>query len=79
MFMLSTTAGYGSQPEYRRRGALKNGPSIMCGNAKTTDQNTHLHRGYYWDHAITWLDDKRVAVGGLCEDEAYMIDGASHF
>jgi hypothetical protein len=28
---------------------------------------------------MTWLDDQRVAIGGLSEDDAYMIDGARIF
>lgn len=36
-------------------------------------------RDYYWDHAITWLDDRRVAVGGLGDDDMVMIDGARIF
>jgi len=36
-------------------------------------------RGYYWDHAFTWLDDNRIAIGGLGEDEEDLIDGARIF
>jgi hypothetical protein len=36
-------------------------------------------RDYYWDHGMTWLDDQRIAVGGLTEDDAYMVDGARIF
>jgi hypothetical protein len=36
-------------------------------------------RLYYWDHAMTWLDDQRIAIGGLSEDDAYMVDGARIF
>ena len=36
-------------------------------------------RLYYWDHAMTWLDDQRVAIGGLSEDDAYMVDGVRIF
>ena len=36
-------------------------------------------RLYYWDHAMTWLNDQRVAIGGLSEDDAYMVDGARIF
>lgn len=36
-------------------------------------------RDYYWDHAMAWLDDQRVAIGGLGEDDAFMIDGARIF
>ena len=34
------------------------------------------HREYYWDHAMCWLDADRVAVGGIGEDDDWMIDGA---
>jgi hypothetical protein len=36
-------------------------------------------RSYYWDHAITWLDDTRVVVGGIGDDDQAMIDGARVF
>jgi hypothetical protein len=36
-------------------------------------------RNYYWDHAITWLDETRVAIGGLGDDDRAMIDGARIF
>jgi hypothetical protein len=36
-------------------------------------------RSYYWDHAMAWLDDKRIAIGGLGEDDEEMIDGARIF
>lgn len=36
-------------------------------------------RDYYWDYALAWLDDNRIAIGGLGEDDAYMIDGARIF
>lgn len=37
------------------------------------------HRAYYWDHAMTWLDDNRIAIGGLGDDDNEMIDGARVF
>ena len=36
-------------------------------------------RDYYWDHSMTWLDDHRIAIGGLGEDDNVMIDGARVF
>ncbi|MFO0807646.1 MAG: hypothetical protein U0746_03400 [Gemmataceae bacterium] len=36
-------------------------------------------RAYYWDHAMTWLDDNRVAVGGIGDDDNVMIGGARIF
>ena len=36
-------------------------------------------RDYYWDHAMVWIDDARIAVGGLGGDEESMIDGARIF
>jgi hypothetical protein len=36
-------------------------------------------RDYYWDHALTWLDDHRIAVGGIGDDDKDMIDGARIF
>jgi hypothetical protein len=36
-------------------------------------------RDYYWDHALTWLDDNRIAVGGIGDDDKDMIDGARIF
>ncbi len=36
-------------------------------------------REYYWDHALTWLDDQRIAVGGLGEDDNEMVEGARIF
>jgi hypothetical protein len=32
-------------------------------------------RDGYWDHALTWLDDARIAIGGLGDDHADVIDG----
>jgi hypothetical protein len=36
-------------------------------------------RGYYWDYALAWLDDNRIAICGIGEDEEEMIDGARIF
>ncbi|MGH9886370.1 MAG: hypothetical protein ACREBE_12625 [bacterium] len=36
-------------------------------------------RNYYWDHAIAWLDDHRVVVAGIGDDDAEMIPGARIF
>jgi hypothetical protein len=36
-------------------------------------------RAYYWDHAIVWLDDHRVAVSGIGDDDAAMVPGARIF
>ncbi len=36
-------------------------------------------RNYYWNHTMTWLDDDRLVVGGIGDDEDLMIDGARVF
>src|SRR4051812_1024665 len=36
-------------------------------------------RTYYWDHAAVWIDDTRVAVGGIGDDDTAMVDGARLF
>jgi len=36
-------------------------------------------RDYYWDHAVTWIDEHRVAIGGIGNDDMHMIDGARIF
>ncbi|MEZ4446946.1 MAG: hypothetical protein R3B72_48145 [Polyangiaceae bacterium] len=36
-------------------------------------------RDYYWDHALCWIDDDVIAVGGIGEDDAWIIDGARIF
>jgi hypothetical protein len=36
-------------------------------------------RDSYWDHAIAWLDDDRVAVAGIGDAEDELIDGARIF
>jgi len=36
-------------------------------------------RSDYWDHGIAWLDEEKVAIGGIGDDTAEMIDGARIF
>jgi hypothetical protein len=36
-------------------------------------------RNYYWDHAVAWLDETRVALGGIGDDDEDMVDGARIF
>jgi hypothetical protein len=36
-------------------------------------------RDYYWDHALAWLDDDKIAIGGLGDDDQDMIDGPRIF
>lgn len=36
-------------------------------------------RAYYWGQALTWIDEGRVAVGGIGDDDEAMIDGARVF
>jgi len=36
-------------------------------------------RSYYWDHAVAWLDESRVAIGGIGDDDNEIIDGALIF
>jgi hypothetical protein len=36
-------------------------------------------RAYYWDHAITWIDDRYIAVGGIGDDDRLMIEGVRIF
>lgn len=36
-------------------------------------------RAYYWGHAICWLDEKRIAIGGIGDDDEEMIEGARIF
>ena len=36
-------------------------------------------REYYWGHGIAWLSDQLVAVGGIGDDDDWMIDGARVF
>lgn len=32
-------------------------------------------RDSYWDHPMTWIDDTRVAIGGIGGDAETMVDG----
>ncbi|WP_063627985.1 hypothetical protein [Actinospica robiniae] len=36
-------------------------------------------REYYWDHAMVWLDDHRIAVGGIGDRETNIVPGARIF
>lgn len=36
-------------------------------------------RDGYWDHAVAWLDDDRVAIAGIGDTEDELIDGARIF
>ena len=36
-------------------------------------------RGYYWSHAMVWLDEHRLAVGGIGDDEEDIVPGARIF
>ncbi|HJT30443.1 MAG TPA: hypothetical protein VJ783_00145 [Pirellulales bacterium] len=36
-------------------------------------------RDYYWGHALTWLDDHRIAVGGIGDDDLEIVDGVRIF
>ncbi len=36
-------------------------------------------REYYWDHAMVWLDDDRIAIGGIGDDDLLIIPGARIF
>lgn len=36
-------------------------------------------RDYYWDHGIAWLDEETVAIAGIGDDDAVMIEGARIF
>lgn len=40
---------------------------------------TLCQREYYWDHAIAWIDERRVAIGGIGDDDVLMVDGARIF
>jgi hypothetical protein len=42
-------------------------------------RKTICQREYYWDHALTCVDDNRIAIGGIGEDDEYMIDGVHIF
>jgi hypothetical protein len=44
------------------------------------DTKKHLcFRNYYWNHGFTWIDESRVAVGGIGDDDRLMVDGARIF
>ncbi|WP_327003963.1 hypothetical protein OHA72_54425 [Dactylosporangium sp. NBC_01737] len=46
------------------------------------DEDPALHvcsRDYYWDHAMTWIDETRVAVEGIGDDDNRMRPGARVF
>ncbi|MFG0317530.1 MAG: hypothetical protein ACF8XB_09665, partial [Planctomycetota bacterium JB042] len=36
-------------------------------------------REHYWDHAMTWLDDDLLVVGGIGDDEDWIVAGARVF
>jgi hypothetical protein len=36
-------------------------------------------RAYYWEGAVTWIDERFIAIGGIGEDDILMIDGARIF
>lgn len=36
-------------------------------------------RTYYWNGAICWIDENRLAIGGIGDDDEEMIDGARIF
>jgi hypothetical protein len=36
-------------------------------------------RSYYWNRAMTWLDEERVAVGGIGDDDEQMLEGVRVF
>lgn len=36
-------------------------------------------RTHYWDHALTWLDDQRIAIGGIGDHDTEIVDGARIF
>lgn len=36
-------------------------------------------RSYYWGQAVTWIDERFIAVGGIGEDDELMIDGVRIF
>ncbi len=47
----------------------EDGPSLM----------SLAYRDYYWDHAMCWLDADRICLGGIGDDDDWMIDGARIF
>jgi hypothetical protein len=36
-------------------------------------------REYFWGHAVCWIDEKRIAIGGIGDNDEKMIDGARIF
>jgi len=36
-------------------------------------------RAYYWEGAVTWIDERFIAFGGIGEDDILMIDGVRIF
>lgn len=36
-------------------------------------------RNYYWDRAVVWLDDTRVVIAGIGDEDTDMVDGARIF
>lgn len=36
-------------------------------------------RDYYWNKAVAWIDENRIAVGGIGDDDIDMIEGARIF
>jgi hypothetical protein len=34
------------------------------------------HRPYYWDHGMCWIDERRLAIEGIGEDDEHMVPGA---
>jgi hypothetical protein len=36
-------------------------------------------RDYYWDRAVCWIDDRRLAIGGIGEDDEDMVNGVRVF
>jgi hypothetical protein len=36
-------------------------------------------RSYYWGEAVTWIDERFIAIGGIGEDDELMIDGVRIF
>lgn len=42
-------------------------------------QKSVCARNYYWDHGIAWLDERRVAIAGIGDDDEAMLEGARIF
>ncbi|MDA0180119.1 hypothetical protein OJ997_07420 [Solirubrobacter phytolaccae] len=46
----------------------------------TLDAHVRLtDRAYYWNHGLCWLDDDRIAIGGIGTHDDWMLDGARLF